>query len=837
MKYCKRCLYPANHPLYITFDSQGVCSGCRVHEEKDYLAWDARKEKLTKILRSYRDKSGNYYDCIIPVRGGGDSYFITHVITKLFKMNPLLVTFNHEYNTKIGIRNLANLLTVFDCDHINYTIDPSFIKRLAKHSLKKYGSIYWHVLAGTLTFPVQIAVNLRIPLIVWGVNGWMDQVGMFSHVDEVEMTKKVRKEHALLGGIDAEDMIDEKEGISSEDIERFMYPSDKEIEEVGVRGIYLGNYIRWDSKKQHEQMIELYGYETSTQERTFNTYEDVDCFHSAGTHDYIKFLKYGYGKVTDHATREIRLKRMTREEGIELVKKYESKKPADLSIFLNWIGMTEEEFYACIEPFRDPKIWKRNNKGEWYLLDSIINHLDDEGVNEVRLEKNEDCKFILTPSKEPNEPEKEYILMGRGYINKYNYKAIEDNQDNIFKELEKNKQDIKNMQMMHDSNVREDNREKRRYDRKDNGLSYCRRCVLPNTKPGVFFDENGICNACRSVEQKKQLDWKEREKELKELCDSVRGSNGNGYDCLVPVSGGKDSHFQVWMMKVVYKMNVLAVCVVPHIQTREGIANLNNLVKTFNTDLIKISLKPSVFRRLRRKTFFEIGEPNWSEHASVYSAPSIIACVYHIPLIVWGEDIAVEFGGRTANKRESSAEDLMRNDAIKGITVERFYNEDILSKHTFFYKEPPKELLRKKSIRSIYLGYYVNWSGPEHYNLSKNHGFQNRRLGPLSGNIIDYDNIDEKLCEINIWFKFLKFGFWRPTDQCCYQIWNNMMSREKAVELVNAKQYDFPVEYFKDFLEFHEISEEEFWRTVDKYRNRDIWQKINGEWRLKVPLK
>jgi N-acetyl sugar amidotransferase len=432
MKYCTRCLYPENHPLNIVFDDEGVCSGCRIHEEKDDLNWRERRERLAKILEEYRDKTGESYDCIIPVNGGKDSYYIVHVATKEFGLNPLLVTYNHEYNTKIGIRNLANLLTVFDCDHITYTLDTSLIKKIVWYTMKRFASMYWHVLAGTLTFPVQVAVKFKIPLIIWGVNGWLDQVGMFSHLDEVEMTKKARKEHALMG-IDAEDMIDINADISRRDIQPFIYPFDNELETVGVKGVYLGNYIRWDSKKQHEMMIDLYGYETAPQQRTFNTYEDVDCFHSAGVHDYIKYLKYGYGKATDHAVREIRLKRMTREEGIEQVRRFGHRKPDDLGIFLNWIGMTEEEFNQCIDTWRDPRIWSKDATGEWVLQDSIENHINDPGVGEVRLEKIEDCHFTLTPSREPDVAEDEHVLMGRGYIDKYNYRAVDDNQEEIEK--------------------------------------------------------------------------------------------------------------------------------------------------------------------------------------------------------------------------------------------------------------------------------------------------------------------------------------------------------------------------------------------------------------------
>lgn len=425
MKYCTRCLYPANHPLFVTFDDEGVCSGCRIHEEKDELDWAGRKEKLAGILDQYRNRSGLSYDCIIPVSGGRDSHFIVHTVKNELGMNPLLVTYNHEYNTKIGIRNLANLLTVFDCDHITYTLDPDKLKRLARHSLKKLGSMYWQVLAGTLTFPVQTAVKFRIPLIIWGVHGWSDQVGMFSHLDEVEMTKKARKEHALMG-MDAEDMVDSSAGLSRPDMQPFIYPYDEELERVGVRGIYLGNYVRWDAKKQHEKMIELYGYETALQERTFNTYEDVECHHSAGVHDYIKYLKYGYGKVTDHACREIRLKRMTREEGIDLVRQYEAKIPRDLPLFLKWAGIAERELYDWVDARRDPRIWAKDGKGKWQMLDSVTNHVNDPGVDAVRLKKTEDCRFLVTPSREPGVAEDEEILMGRSYLDKYHQRAVDD---------------------------------------------------------------------------------------------------------------------------------------------------------------------------------------------------------------------------------------------------------------------------------------------------------------------------------------------------------------------------------------------------------------------------
>ena len=428
MQYCTRCLYPANHPYGLIFDDYGVCSGCRVHEEKDYLDWKKRFELLKDLVFENKKHSDtNSFDCIVPVYGGGDSYFTVHVVKNILGMNPLLVHYNSEFNTKIGIRNLANLATVFDCDIVTSTIAPSLLKRITRASLKKYGNMYWQVLSGRLTFPVQVAVKYKIPLIFWGVHPWSDQTGMYQHVNEVEMTERCRKEHGLFG-VTAEDLIG-KEKLTRSDMQPFIYPYDNEIEAIGVRGIYLSNYIRWDSKKQHEEMIDLYGYETSIQQRTFNTYEDVHCFHSAGLHDYMKYIKLGYGKITDHASREIRLKRMTRTEAIKLVTNLEQKEPKDLDIFLNWVELSSEEFKKLHWDIRDKKIWKKNKNGEWKLKDNISNYVNNDFIKRVCLEKIEECEFLLTDNSESDESENEYLLMGRNYINKNNFGAVQNKID------------------------------------------------------------------------------------------------------------------------------------------------------------------------------------------------------------------------------------------------------------------------------------------------------------------------------------------------------------------------------------------------------------------------
>ncbi|MBN8674228.1 MAG: N-acetyl sugar amidotransferase [Chitinophagales bacterium] len=415
MEFCSRCLYPKTHPLYLYIDEEGVCSGCRVHEEKDTLDWKPRADKLGQIFEAYKNRSGNNYDCIIPVSGARDSYFIVHTVKNVYGMNPLLVTYNKQYNTAEGIRNLANLRIQFDCDIMTLTVNPETVKKITRATMRKMGSIYWHCLAGQTVYPVQVAVKFKIPLIIWGAHQGIDQVGMFSHLDEVEMMRKYRKEHDLMG-YEAEDLVDDFDGVTEEDIVQFRYPDDKELERVGVRGIYLNNYIRWDTKAQHEKMIREFGYKTEKQTRTFDTYNDVDCFNYSDVHDYIKFIKHGYSKVTDHASREIRLRRMTREQGMELVKQYSAITPQHLSLFLDWLGITENSFHYIIDQHRNPALWERNDNWDWVLKKDIFELQEKAGNTTAALSLKEDfVPFVLTGKGISTDPDGRYILIGKGH--------------------------------------------------------------------------------------------------------------------------------------------------------------------------------------------------------------------------------------------------------------------------------------------------------------------------------------------------------------------------------------------------------------------------------------
>jgi N-acetyl sugar amidotransferase len=345
---CRRCLYPASHPLGITFDAEGICSGCRVHEEKDRLDWTERELRLAKLLDGYRGRTRGRHDCIVPVSGGRDSFFIVHLVRKVYGLNPLLVVYNRHYNTRAGIFNLERLRTVFGCDIITLTLDPERVRRLMRASLSQRGSFHWHTLAGQTVFPVQQAVRLKIPLVIWGAHQGLEQVGMFSHLDEVEMNRRYRREHDLMG-LEAEDMVD-RDGLSEADLKPLFYPTDHELRRSGVRGIYLGNYIRWDTKAQHDRMVECYDYYTGPMVRTFDTCNDVDDLHFTGAHDLIKLRKHGYGKATDDACREIRFGRLSREEGIQTVDAYQGKAPPDLKALSGFVGLAEQEILSRAAP-------------------------------------------------------------------------------------------------------------------------------------------------------------------------------------------------------------------------------------------------------------------------------------------------------------------------------------------------------------------------------------------------------------------------------------------------------------------------------------------------------
>jgi N-acetyl sugar amidotransferase len=350
----------------LAFDENGVCSGCKAYSQTDTIDWKKRRDMLEKIVGQYKGKNSGNYDCIIPVGGGKDSYYQAHYAIKELGLKPLLITYHGNNYMDVGERNLEKMRHVFDADHIIFRPSEVMLKKINKKAFYMMGDMNWHNHCGIYTYPVQIAVKMNIPLIIWGEHGYVDLGGMYSMNDFIEMTRKFRDEHACRG-FDWDDMIDEEMGIKEQDVLWAKYPSDKELEDIGVRGIYLGNFITWDPYISTKLIMEKYGWEQfdGEFERTYRKMSNLDDIYENGAHDYLKFIKFGYGRASDHACKDIRRGYMTREKGIEMVRKYDHIKSSDIKIWLKYVDMTQEEFDAVADTFRDPRVWWIEN-GEWY---------------------------------------------------------------------------------------------------------------------------------------------------------------------------------------------------------------------------------------------------------------------------------------------------------------------------------------------------------------------------------------------------------------------------------------------------------------------------------------
>jgi len=373
MKYCSRCVLPALSAVPVLFNDDNMCSACQVSSQGKVVDWEKRGGMLKELVDDYRSETN--YDILIPVSGGKDSYFQTHTAIE-HGLKPLLVTYHGNNYLPEGAYNLERMREVFNCDHIIVRPAVDTLVKMNRLGFRLQGDMNWHAHCGIFTTPIQVAVRYKVPLMMWGEHGFLDLGGMYSLNDFVEFTAKHRLEHSLRG-FDWYDFTDEgitklghpewKEGLSDKDLLWAQYPSDDEIDEVGVRGVYLGNFVDWDGNENADKMIELYGWRGSEREfeRTYRRNSNLDDMHENGIHDYLKFIKFGYGRATDHVCKDIRSGRMSRDEGIAMIRKYDHVKPRyDLERWLKYVDMTEEEFDRTCDTFRDPRVW-REEDGYW----------------------------------------------------------------------------------------------------------------------------------------------------------------------------------------------------------------------------------------------------------------------------------------------------------------------------------------------------------------------------------------------------------------------------------------------------------------------------------------
>lgn len=375
MRYCSKCVYPASSAVPLAFDENGVCSGCRTAGQRVDIDWSRRKKLFERLIEEYRSKDGSNYDCIIPVSGGKDSYFQIHIIKKVYGLNPLLVTYHGNNYTPTGMKNLLNMREAFGVDHIFFTPSIEVLKTMNRLGMLMMGDMNWHAHAGIFTYPIRVAVQSNVPLMVWGEHGFMDLGGMHSYNDLVEFTFRYRHEHCLRG-YEWYDFIEKapsyQEKLEKKDLIPWMYPSDEEIERVGVRGIYISNFFKWDANEHGPMMKDLYGFKEAEEpfERTYRTMSNLDDMHENGIHDYMKYIKFGYGRATDHVCKDIRAGQMTREEGINIVKKMDPVKSKDLYRWLEYVGWTEAYFDEVADRFRDPRVWWKDQNNNW-VKDSL----------------------------------------------------------------------------------------------------------------------------------------------------------------------------------------------------------------------------------------------------------------------------------------------------------------------------------------------------------------------------------------------------------------------------------------------------------------------------------
>lgn len=346
-KYCIRCCMPETEEG-VKFDKLGICTACRSSEEKMHIDWDERKKELEAILKKAKLESANKpYDCILPISGGKDSFYQAHVLTKIFGMRPLAVTFSHNWLSETGFYNLQRCLEVFNLDHMMFTPNRNLVNRLAKRSLGMIGDTCWHCHAGIGAFPLHIACKFDIPLLVFG-ESMAEASGRASYFDPV---RKYDREYftKVSAKVEPKDMICDY--LTQKELYPFEVPSIEECEQKGVFGIHLGDYMFWDEERQTEFVRDEYGWRETEMEGAFKGYKSAECI-MAGMHDFTCYLKRGYGRGTFQACVDIRKGLLTREEGLELAKEFDPVRPEALDYYLKITGMTEEEFYKIMKEKR-----------------------------------------------------------------------------------------------------------------------------------------------------------------------------------------------------------------------------------------------------------------------------------------------------------------------------------------------------------------------------------------------------------------------------------------------------------------------------------------------------
>jgi len=366
---------------------------------------------------------------------------------------------------------------------------------------------------------------------------------------------------------------------------------------------------------------------------------------------------------------------------------------------------------------------------------------------------------------------------------------------------------------------------------------YCTKCVVSNQRPRISFDEHGVCNACQFAYKKQHLiDWSDRERQLRDLLDRHR-SKGGSYDVVVPCSGGKDSASVAHRLKHQYNMHPLTVTWAPHIYTDIGWRNFQNFIHS-GFDNILATPNGRVHRTLTRLSFELLGDPFQPFIYGQYVLPFRIAVNYKIPLVFYGENGEVEYGGSSKNedKPGNPIEDFARF-YFSGLLVDKFVKYGISEHDLQPYRMPAYEELKAAGVEMHWFSYYHKWVPQENYYYAAEHcGFQANPDGRSEGTYSKYASLDDRTDGFHYYLSYIKFGIGRATSDAAHEIRDGHITREEGVRLVRRYDGEFPNKHFKEFLDYTELTEKQFLEVIDSFRSPHLWEKVNGEWRLKCQV-
>lgn len=368
-------------------------------------------------------------------------------------------------------------------------------------------------------------------------------------------------------------------------------------------------------------------------------------------------------------------------------------------------------------------------------------------------------------------------------------------------------------------------------------MRYCTNCVMPDTRPGITFDESGVCAACQSFENRKFIDWNARWSEFEELCTKYRGMNGDEYDCAIAVSGGKDSHYQVHLMKNVMHMNPILFSVEDNFpMTNAGRHNLKNISEEFGCNIISIKPDIRTQKKLMRYMFEAYGKPTWYIDRLIYTYPLIMAAKFNTPLLVYGENVSYEYGGMDAGETYSAKEQIHNGVASNIDDNELIKSTGITLKDLAMTKAPSEEVLSQ--LEPVYISYFIPWNSVANYEFAKKHGFHDlTHEWDRKHHVENFDQVDSRAYLIHPWLKYPKFGHQAATDYASRFVRYGMISREEAIDLVKKHDHELDPLAVRDFCEFCGYTETEFWKVVDSLYNPDLFEKdLYGNWKLKHPV-